>query len=492
MSPRRGSSVLVTVLFTDVVGSTEIGAELGDRRWRELMRRHHQIVRRSLKTHDGRELDTAGDGFFVSFERPADAIRCACAISDGVRELGIEIRAGLHVGEAEVVEHKVGGITVNVGSRVEQLASAGEVLVSSTLRDAVVGSGFGFADCGLHRLKGIEGEWRLYAVTAIDGDRRPRPASELEARERRGFVELTPAPRRRERLVAGGLAGLVVVAVLAAILTNAFRGTTQAQRDRPTNAERALLSIIPADFRSRCSRSLSPPPRATAVVDCSPNEWYSVSYARYGSTDDLERAFDAFASPADPTQFDCARDPSARSEYSINGVRAGEVACYTDEGTNIGTADSVIVWTEEPSHVLGRAIRGDAADLTLYKWWRERAGPWEPEGAHPPKSGDPPRLLRGVFRPVGHRGWLKFSDGRFATRFPFWGETNFAELLFAKPSTLLLYHRLSPVHSGPGACSNYEEYRWQLRGRHLNLDLVTGGCSAYGSGDISGATFTKV
>lgn len=123
----------------------------------------------------GKELDTAGDGFFASFDRPAGAIRCACAISEAVRELGLEIRAGLHLGEAEVVENKVGGMAVNVGARVMGLARGGEVLVSSTLHDAVVGSGFAFADHGTHRLKGIAGEWRLYEVTAVDGTRRSLP-----------------------------------------------------------------------------------------------------------------------------------------------------------------------------------------------------------------------------------------------------------------------------------------------------------------------------
>ena len=169
MSRRQRLSVLVTVLFTDIVGSTEIAAELGDKRWRDLVRRHHAIVRQELKRFRGRELDTAGDGFFTRFDRPADAIRCACAISDGVRELGIEIRAGIHVGEAEVFEHKVGGIAVNVAARVMGVAKGGEVLVSSTLRDAVAGSGFAFADHGTHRLKGIEGEWRLYEVTRSKG-----------------------------------------------------------------------------------------------------------------------------------------------------------------------------------------------------------------------------------------------------------------------------------------------------------------------------------
>src|SRR5688572_27799533 len=209
MSRKRGhQSVLVTVLFTDIVGSTEIGAELGDRRWRDLVRRHHAIVRRELKRFRGRELDTAGDGFFARFDRPADAIRCACAISDEVRELGLEIRAGLHLGEAEILEGKVGGFAVNVGARVMGVAKGGEVLVSSTLRDAVSGSGFDFADHGTHRLKGIEGEWRLYEVTSLDGIRRSLPLTAEESRTRREFTEVVPVHRRRDRIVAGVVGGL--------------------------------------------------------------------------------------------------------------------------------------------------------------------------------------------------------------------------------------------------------------------------------------------
>src|SRR5688500_5754261 len=225
MSRKRGhQSVLVTMLFTDIVGSTEIGAELGDRRWRDLVRRHHAIVRRELKRFRGRELDTAGDGFFARFDRPADAIRCACAISDDVRELGIEIRAGLHLGEAEVLEHKVGGIAVNVGARVMGVAKGGEVLVSSTLRDAVAGSGFAFADHGTHRLKGIEGEWRLYEVTMVEGERRSLPLSAEEARTRREFGEALPVRRTRDRILAGAAGAVVVALVVAGILTNALGG----------------------------------------------------------------------------------------------------------------------------------------------------------------------------------------------------------------------------------------------------------------------------
>lgn len=161
----ESEQVLATVLFTDVAGSTVKLAEVGDRRWRELLEQHHALVRRQLVRFSGREIDTAGDGFFASFDGPARAIRCACAIRDGVRELGLEIRAGLHAGECEIVDRKVSGIAVHIGARVAGAAGPGEVLVSSTVKDLVAGSGIAFDERGEHQLKGIPGEWRLFAVT---------------------------------------------------------------------------------------------------------------------------------------------------------------------------------------------------------------------------------------------------------------------------------------------------------------------------------------
>jgi pimeloyl-ACP methyl ester carboxylesterase len=156
--------ILATVLFTDIVDSTARAAQLGDARWRELVQTHHGLVRRQLVRYRGTEIDTAGDGFFASFDGPARAIRCACAISEGVRDLGIEIRAGLHTGECERIDQKVGGIAVNIGARVASEAGAGEVLVSSTVKDLVAGSGIQFWERGTAELKGVPGEWRLYAV----------------------------------------------------------------------------------------------------------------------------------------------------------------------------------------------------------------------------------------------------------------------------------------------------------------------------------------
>ena len=159
-------SVLTTVLFTDIVGSTERAASLGDRAWRDLLARHHAAVRRELARFRGEELDTAGDGFFATFDGPARAIRCAQAIVAGVGELGLDLRAALHTGECELHDGKLAGIAVSIGSRVADEARPGEVLVSSTVKDLVAGSGIEFEDRGVRALKGTPGEWRLYAVRA--------------------------------------------------------------------------------------------------------------------------------------------------------------------------------------------------------------------------------------------------------------------------------------------------------------------------------------
>jgi class 3 adenylate cyclase/pimeloyl-ACP methyl ester carboxylesterase len=159
-------SVLATLLFTDIVASTERAAELGDRGWRELLERHHALVRRELVRFRGEEKDTAGDGFFATFDGPARAIRCAQSVAEQIRELGLELRAGLHTGECELHDDKVAGIAVSIGARVAGLASPGEVLVSSTVKDLVAGSGIEFDDRGEHELKGVPGAWKLFAVTS--------------------------------------------------------------------------------------------------------------------------------------------------------------------------------------------------------------------------------------------------------------------------------------------------------------------------------------
>jgi class 3 adenylate cyclase len=157
-------TVLSTVLFTDIIGSTERQAILGDRPWKELIQRHHSIVRAALQRWGGAELDTAGDGFYVTFDGPARAIRCGLEIAERVSELGLEIRAGIHTGECERLDGKLAGITVSIGARVASLAEPSRVLVSQTVKDLVAGSGFSFEDAGEHELKGVPDLWRLYRV----------------------------------------------------------------------------------------------------------------------------------------------------------------------------------------------------------------------------------------------------------------------------------------------------------------------------------------
>ena len=156
--------VLATVLFTDIVGATEKASALGDRRWRDLLDSHNAVVRRELVRFRGREIKTAGDGFFAAFDGPARAVRCACAISRGVQSLGLEGRAGLHTGECEIMGDDMGGIAVHIGARIAALAAPGEVLASSTVKDLVAGSGLRFRNHGAATLKGVEGEWNLYAA----------------------------------------------------------------------------------------------------------------------------------------------------------------------------------------------------------------------------------------------------------------------------------------------------------------------------------------
>ena len=156
--------MLATVLFTDIVDSTKQAASLGDSAWRDLLDRHHATVRAELQRWRGREIATAGDGFFATFDGPARAIRCARAVSYGVRSLGIAVRCGLHTGEVETRGDDVSGLAVHIGARVAGLAGAGEVLVSRTVKDLVAGAGFEFHDRGSHELKGVPDRWEVYEV----------------------------------------------------------------------------------------------------------------------------------------------------------------------------------------------------------------------------------------------------------------------------------------------------------------------------------------
>ena len=158
--------VLATVVFTDLVGSTEQAVALGDRAWRDLVEPHHATIRRLLARYRGSEVDTAGDGFFATFDGPARAVRCAHAIVGAVNALGLEVRAGVHTGEVETINNKVGGVAVSIGARIAAIAGPGEVLVSSTVKDLTAGSGLAFEDAGEHDLKGIPGPWRIFRVAS--------------------------------------------------------------------------------------------------------------------------------------------------------------------------------------------------------------------------------------------------------------------------------------------------------------------------------------
>jgi class 3 adenylate cyclase len=211
--------VLAAVMFTDIVDSTQIAEELGDRGWRTLVAAHHKIVRRNLKVFGGKELDTAGDGFFASFSDPGSAVRCACAMSDEMRGVGVGIRAGVHFGECEPADGKLSGITVVVGARVMSLAGAGEVLVTSTVAELTRGAGFGMTDRGTQSLKGVEQPWQVFAVTVVDGTPRPAPISDDEGALLRATAsqDSDATSSRRWWLVAAvAIAVAIVVAGLAA------------------------------------------------------------------------------------------------------------------------------------------------------------------------------------------------------------------------------------------------------------------------------------
>lgn len=176
---RQAHRMLATVLFTDIVASTERATELGDNAWRELLERHNATCREQIAAFRGREVTSTGDGFLATFDGPARAVRCARAISEGVREIGLGVRAGVHTGECELLDDNIGGIAVHIGARVAAAAGAGEVLVTSTVCDLVVGSGIAFEDAGERELKGIPGSWRLYRMvdSPIEdgGGREPTP-----------------------------------------------------------------------------------------------------------------------------------------------------------------------------------------------------------------------------------------------------------------------------------------------------------------------------
>lgn len=220
---KRGATerFLTTVVMTDIVGSTEHAAELGDSGWRELVQLHHARVRAALRRHGGREIDTAGDGFFAVFDAPAAAVRCALEIVDEIRQLGVEVRIGVHVGEVEQIGTKVGGISVVIASRIMSAAGPSEVMVSSTVRDLVAGSRLTFDDRGVSQLKGVPGDWHIYAVGRAEAEAaetgEPAPDRERRAAAVRR-AQSRPIWQRRPRLVAAAVVGLALILATTGLL----------------------------------------------------------------------------------------------------------------------------------------------------------------------------------------------------------------------------------------------------------------------------------
>ena len=243
---RRGSERgLGAVLFTDIVGSTAVAAEMGNTRWGELVARHHRLIRGELRLRGGQEIDTAGDGFFATFERPVDAIRCAVAAVDAIRELGIEIRAGVSFGELETVGSKPGGLVVNTAARVMSVAGPGEVLVPAAVKDLMPGAGIAFADHGVHRLKGLEDELRLFRVEAVDGTATPPPLEAAVAAERRAAITpaaTAPSPTGRRWAVVAGIAAATVVGVAIWLLAS---DDDSDEHPQTSTAARSLVELDP-------------------------------------------------------------------------------------------------------------------------------------------------------------------------------------------------------------------------------------------------------
>jgi YVTN family beta-propeller protein len=349
MGKARSGHVLATVMFTDIVDSSRLAHELGDARWRVVLGRHHTIVRKALKRYHGREIDNAGDGFFASFPDQVDAIRCACAISEDVRELGIEIRAGCHVGQAEVVGRKLGGVTIHAGARVMSEAAPGEVLVSGVVRDLIPASGIEFADRGVHELKGIDGEWHLYAVAEVDGKSRPTPLEPAEAERRRAEVKPPKLVERRWGRVA--IASAVAFVAVAA-------GLFIANRPHPIPVgPNDLVRIDPATSQILAAVPVAQPYGAIVVVP--PREIWVLS-----ELNQLITVVDAEANKATATVG--AAGGTSTSGTAGGGVFAFRRMWVTNSSDQVETIDPT-------THVLGGSltIRGGPGILVAlhgYVW----------------------------------------------------------------------------------------------------------------------------
>ena len=363
MQRRGGARGLGAVLFTDIVGSTAVAAELGNARWGELVARHHRLIRRELRRFGGQEIDTAGDGFFATFERPVDAIRCAVAATDAVRGLGIEIRAGVSFGELETVGSKPGGLVVNTAARVMSVAGPGEVLVPAAVRDLMPGAGIAFADHGVHRLKGLEDELRLYLVTGLDGAPLETPLEDEAAAERRRAIG--PAARdRRPAIIVGIAAAAIAVAAILLLVTG--DGDESGDRPQAVTAARSVVELDP-ESGERIQQ--------IAFIDAGRPEFVAQSYgleAGEGAVWAEEPLnFGVSVFHVDPDHGETERVPisSASGAYFISMATAFDALWVTTDKlvrVNPATDESETVFQIPPPIGLGGAkIAADRTNLWL-------------------------------------------------------------------------------------------------------------------------------
>jgi DNA-binding SARP family transcriptional activator/class 3 adenylate cyclase len=316
-----GRTVLATVLFTDIVGSSELAATLGDRRWHELLSKHHAAVRGELERFDGREIDTAGDGFFASFDTPGLAVHCGLAIIETMDTLGLRIRAGVHVGECERSGDKLGGLAVHIGARIVAEAGAGEILVSGTVKDLLAGSGLRFEDRGSRELRGIPGEWRLYAAD--------RPVPEAEAAPTRiqvcGPIVATVQGRRLDHQLPGRQGRLLFVYLALNRLRPASRDELAHAlwpEHAPPGADAGLSSIL-----SKLRRILGPDAlvgRHTIQLRLAPDAWIDFDAA----AEAMHRAESALARRAWREAWGAAR---VTLHIAQRGFLPGEDAPWAQE-----------------------------------------------------------------------------------------------------------------------------------------------------------------
>ena len=256
MAPTEREHVLVAVLFTDIVGSTELAAQMGDESWKRLLRKHHEVVSHLVKEHGGRVVDTAGDGVFAVFDRPAAGIQCAFDAIQALRAIGVDIRAGLHFGESESSQGKVSGIVVHTASRVMALAGPGEILITGTVRDLIAGKRISVGDRGAHDLKGIPTRWNLFSVEEVDGKRTPPAMESAEADALRQRTVISDRQARSRSFVVGAITGLLVLAGVAAFL---LRGNEQGGAARPA-------SLVHVDLETQRRSQMSVGDTVTALA----------------------------------------------------------------------------------------------------------------------------------------------------------------------------------------------------------------------------------